>query len=154
MASIIDMRVTRAFLDRSKVINAVDVATRRVMMRMGGTTRKIARRLIRKPRSGGQPSRPGKPPRNQTGVLKNSIFFSYEARNMRVVVGPTLQSSRAPSSIPVPQLLEQGGRVQRKDWKTGKRYVANYSARPYMGPALKIAAPRIPDEWRGVLKAV
>lgn len=79
------------------------------------------------------PSRPGEPPRNQTGKLRDNIFFWYDPDERSVSIGPGLfQRNRD-----VPGLLEHGGHTRR----------GVLAARPYMGPALKEELPKLPALW-------
>lgn len=157
------------FFDRP-VVNAVDRATVRALSRFGAYVRTAARGLIR---SGKKPSRPGKPPRNQTGTLKKFLFFVFDKSRRSVVIGPakTNQVGTAPESLesggPV-TILESlnpySGKWRRKDmrfrrtdnggqatWETRKRTV-QIEARPFMGPAYAKEKPKLMGLWRDAVK--
>ena len=152
------------FFDGQRVLDAVDRATRRVLSRFGAFVRRTARQSIRRPRrkriseltlfearraaeTGRRPfasSDPGKPPRNQTGKLKGSIFFSYDPNEQSVVIAPAVFSGRRGGQLrDAPAVLEFGGTavVQR-----GRRI--NVKPRPFMGPALEKELPKLDNMWR------
>lgn len=143
----------RAFFDSSKVMAATTRAERRVLTTIGGRIRLTARRSIRKRKSA---SRPGQPPRNKTGLLRNFITFFYDFRRRSVIIGP--QKLVKPGQVP--HVLEEGGptmvRLRRRG---GKRPVVRrkmgrvfIKARPYMGPALRKEAVKLPELWRNSIK--
>lgn len=133
------------FFDRQKVRSAMDDATRRVLSRFGAYVRQRARTSIRKRRGA---SAPGSPPHSHVGLLRRGILFAYDARTRSVVVGPFLlrPGSRAPN------LLEYGGFAVVTD-DQGRRRRAYYRARPYMRPAFQAELSRLPDQWKGKLRA-
>lgn len=114
------------FFDTEAVVKATDSGTRRVLSQFGAYVRQRSRTSIRKRR---RVSSPGSPPSSHAGDLKRLILFSYDFDKKSVVIGPTLFRSR---SLPtVPELLEEGGAVER-DGKS-----AFYRPRPYMRPAFE-----------------
>lgn len=159
----LDMRVKKFFFDRPRVLKAVRRAQRQVMTRAGGLIRKIAQQSIRTRKT---PSQPGRPPHSHTGLLKKHIYFSYEPGAERVVIGPV------PLTRPTdaPHILEFGGgtvttrprlipvgevgrdkkgkftKRKRKRIPPGTRLKTE--RRPYMGPALEKARPKLPALWR------
>lgn len=147
---------TQMFFDRPKVLRAVSKAAARAMSRIGGYLRLTARRSIR-PRTGS--AAPGKPPHSHTGVLRDSIFYSYSRERNSVVVGPTpARGVRDQTPMRAPELLEKGGTAVRKvrdrRTKRTRRQRYSYEARPYMGPALEKAraAEKLAAFWKDVVK--
>ena len=171
------------FLDRPKVMSAVDRRTLRVFTRFGGYVMKVARRSIRTAKR--KSADAGEPPRSKTGLLKRNIFFHYDRFRRSVVMGPVALNQK---NRDVPALLETGGTVQRRFWlKTeGRRrrgrpgrvqwfnpntvkghvakaqYVhspdapvvtARYEPRPYMKPAYDKGRQRLDDFWRQATQA-
>lgn len=77
------------------------------------------------------PSRPGEPPRNRQGLLKDLIFFVYDRLRMSVIIGPAKLHGSIRSPQTVPEILEEGGyTVNRKAGRTMR-----IEKRPYMAPA-------------------
>jgi hypothetical protein len=147
----------------------VDVARRRVLRIAGAYIRNAARWSIRK-RQGTSP--PGSPPHSHTGLLKDLLFYSFDPATDTVVIGPAklnqvnLDGDGQPVSGTVPQVLEYGGKIgvrevyrrggwQRADLRSrrrladlpSRRRIASVAKRPYMGPALAKAQPRLPALW-------
>lgn len=90
-----------------------------------------------------RPSRPGKPPRSRTGILRDNIGFEAVKgrRGWGMVAGPRrLRAGNSANWGEAPRLHEHGGAGL-----TGGGKRANYPARPYMRPALKKAIKRIPQ---------
>jgi hypothetical protein len=104
-----------SFFDRSGVLRAVERGRRKALSRYGAYVRKIAQNSMKR-RKGSAP--PGMPPYVHVGLLKRHIYFTYDAANQSVVIGPIL--IKAGSTVP--SLLEYGGNVGKK----------TYEARPYM----------------------
>jgi len=140
------------FFDRPKVVNATNRATRRVLSRFGAYVRQTARHSIRRRK---RSSAPGQPPSSHVGLLRRRIYFGYDPRKESVVIGPTpinASGGRSPyGSTTVPELLEEGGRVQRKG-RDGKTETLNYQARPFMGPAFEKEKPKLPAMWKDSVK--
>lgn len=94
------------------------------------------------------PSEPGTPPRNQTGLLKRFIFFSYDKFNQGVVIGPARLAGNR-QEPPPPQILEEGGVVRGRNMKRPARI----RPRPYMKPAFdRQINKRMPDMWRNAVR--
>jgi len=145
----IQFEIKHVFFDRKKVIDRTDRTTRRVLSRFGAFVRQTARRSIRKRK---RISQPGKPPSSHVGLLKRRIFFGYDRDRDSVVVGPAPLNQRSPyGSTTVPELLEEGGRVRRRE-KGGQTEVLHYKARPYMGPAFEKELPQLPAMWRNSIQ--
>ena len=124
-----------AFLDRAAVQKLVDRRTRVALNHAGALVRKIARNSIRPGRA---TSRPGQPPRSHTGLLKRFLFYAYDTARRSVVVGPARLNT---GDGQAPARLEYGGQDRRR------ARTLRYLPRPYMGPALTAAQPRIADFW-------
>jgi len=140
----IRLDVKALFFDSQAVLEKVDAATRKVLSRFGAFVRTTARHSIRK-RKG--VSAPGSPPSSHVGTLKRLIFFGYDLSARSVVIGP------APfrSTVEAPPLLEYGGTASRKDRK-GRRVVARYAARPFMGPAFEKEKSKLPGMWESSVR--
>ena len=132
------------FFDSKKVLSAVDRGTRKVLSKFGAFVRTTARHSIRKRKA---ISEPGRPPSSHTGHLKRLIFFGYDTGRRSVVIGPT--PFRGPAEVP--GLLEYGGRAVRPDRK-GKKVLATYRPRPFMGPAFDREKPKLPAMWANSVK--
>jgi hypothetical protein len=117
-----------SFFDRSRVMRAVERGRRKALSRYGAYVRKIAQNSMKR-RKGSAP--PGSPPYVHVGLLKRHIYFTYDAANQSVVIGPILIKA---GSI-VPSLLEYGGTVGKKV----------YEARPYMRPAHRNGLTKLRD---------
>ena len=127
---------TTVLFNTRAVTQAVDRAKRRVLVAQGAYLRKIAQHQIPDRRG---PSRPGNPPHSHTGILRQRLFFAYDRAAESVVVGPQVFN---PSDAP--GLLEHGGLIPR----TGKPL----AARPFMGPALERAEPKLASLWHDSVK--
>lgn len=130
----------KGFFDREAVMEAVDRATLRVLSRFGAFVRTRARTSIRR-RKGTSPA--GGPPYSHVGLLRNLIFFAFDADRRSVVVGPVLINS--PTGAP--ENLEYGGQADLPMPKGGSRRVT-IAPRPYMGPALDAELPGLPAMWQ------
>lgn len=132
----------RGFFDRKSVLNAMDKVTVKVLSRFGAYTMTTARGLIRRPGKKGLPSKPGQPPKNITGLLKDFIFFSYAPNQRSVVIGPT----KLNQNTGAPHTLEFGGTTIVGYGKRKRRVFI--AARPYMQPAFEKNKPKLPSLWR------
>lgn len=134
----ITMKAKSMFFDRKAVKGLMDKRTRQALSRAGAFVRQSARNSIRKRKA---VSKPGQPPSSHAGHLKRLIWFAYDPEKQSVVIGPArFKEGEAPS------LLEFGGKATRKR-KGGKRVVATYQPRPFMGPALEKELPKLPSHW-------
>jgi hypothetical protein len=140
----IGFEIKKMFFDREAVKRKTDAATRRVLSKFGAYVRTTARHSIRKRKA---VSRPGEPPSSHTGLLKRFIFFGYDAGRKSVVIGPTPLHGTAEA----PPLLEYGGKARRRGRK-GRMVMANYRARPFMGPAYEQEKPKLPAMWAGSIR--
>lgn len=162
------------FFDREKVVQQIGRANVRKLSKMGAFIQRRARTSLRRGprrriRGRTVPSTPGTPPRvwsrDSFATLKN-ILFGLSRDNNAVLIGPRIVPSRKPkgsSAQTVPELLEHGGTAMvavdpdsgeplgytPKDDRNVVMRKANYSARPFMGPALQaeIAAGTVRDVW-------
>lgn len=107
-------------------------ASRRSLFRAAGLVRTIARHSIRR-RKKGIASSPGSPPYTHTGRIKNAIRFDVESSSLAVI------GSAASVIGPAGGAHEQGGAFRDEV----------FPKRPFMGPALTLAGPTLPDEWAG-----
>ncbi len=138
------------FFDSAKVLQAVDRARRKVLSRAGAFVRRRARSSIRRRK---RASRPGTPPTNRSGLLRDGIVFAYDPAAESVLVGPV----RLQKAGDAPHDLEHGGTVtitsgaeHTAGRNEGKR--RRMAARPFMGPALAKEAPNFPDLWKNSVK--
>ena len=118
---------------------------------MSAAEREQYERRVKQAKQDGQPrpkrppaaSRPGEPPRSQTGALKKFLFFSYDPRSASVVVGPARIRS---DDTDAPRTLEFGGTAE-----VGGRRI-RIAERPYMGPALASEQPQFAELWRNSVR--
>lgn len=128
------------------------------------------RKAPRRPRAS---SKPGEPPRSQTGILRRFIFFAYDKAADSVVIGPAatnqvfFNKDRRPVTGTVPSVLEYGGQItilevlvagtwRRADLRSRRRLAqrktryrtVEIAARPYMGPALEAEQEHFVELWR------
>lgn len=144
----------KMFVDRSKVFSRLAKKERRVLTRVGGTTRLAMKRSMRKARkpkkgdSGG--SKTGEPPRYRSKRLRDAIFFGYDEKTKTVVTGPL--KFKSPNSVSVPQLLNEGGTVT-VTLPGGERERATYLPRPFAtadSPAGKVGLKTLIEETKNV----
>ncbi len=138
--------------ESKRLLDKVGASARKALTKQGAYLRTAVRRSIR---SKPQPSAPGNPPRNVTGLLRNFIIYKYDPTPMSVVIGPTLLVGSKNPNPTIPEILETGGTVMTtvrrgKEWQ--KRRVA-IAARPYMAPALARSQKKLDQFWRDSLIA-
>ena len=163
MVNGINFKISIKDLDFSRVKNETDRKIDRALGRLGGYTRKVMRNSIKSVKSE-KPSAVGKPPRNRTRRLKNSILYAYSPAKQTVVIGAAL-NQRAGSPRGVAHIIEYGGtEVVRKERKLkGKRITKgrskgkystvrikvgtrlNYKPRPFARPALAKSIHKLAD---------
>jgi len=141
----IGMVTRQMFFDRKAVTSRVDTATRKVLSKFGAFVRTGARHSIRKRKA---ISAPGSPPSSHVGLLRKLIYFGYDPGRQSVVIGPTPLHGTAEAR----PLLEYGGTARRRD-RRGRRVVATYRARPFMGPAFEREKPKLPAMWANSVKS-
>lgn len=123
--------------DARPVRKKVQAANYQSLDKAAGSIRLIARRSIRDAPED-KPSPPGKPPRTRgTRRLKQAIVYAVDRVQQVAVIGPS-----AALIGPAGWAHEHGGLLRGDD----------YPKRPYMGPAMVKAAPRLPKHWAGVVK--
>jgi hypothetical protein len=137
----IGARLKSVMFTIAPVARAVDRTARRVMMRIGSFVRVTAKRSIRD-RKKIAPA--GSPPSSHSKVLKNNILFAYEPAGMNVVIGPRALPGKAGD---LSHLEAEGGGTTTLV-RHGKRVRATYGGNPFMKPALKAEAPKLPQLWR------
>lgn len=81
-------QTAKFFFDREAVTSLLTAKQKNVMSRSGAFVMTTARGLIRSPGKKGKSARSGAPPKSQTGLLKNHIYFAYDSKTGGVVVGP------------------------------------------------------------------
>jgi len=114
-----------------RVRRAANRGTFKSLNQAAATIRLIAKRSIRRRKS---PGPAGQPPRTQTKRLPNSILYFVDRDKQSAIIGPSHRLIG-----PAGAAHERGGLFR------GRRY----PARPFMGPALEKAKPRIPRFWSG-----
>ena len=145
------------FFDTDKIMRETDKGIRIFLGWVGGYVRKAAMNSLKdNPGS----SAAGNPPHVHTVYLKkhtgkkgknrvkltvfktrmlykDSILYSYNAKEQEVTIGPFLFNN-GDASNPVPALLEKGGISRRtiKSSRGSRVKVSRYGARPHMRPAL------------------
>lgn len=132
------------FFDRARVQNAITRAERRVLSKFGAYVRQDARQRIRRRK---RPSRPGESPTNQTGLLKQHIYFVFDEGRRSVVIGPILLNPGSGA----PEILEHGGETVIETRRRGRERV-HIEPRPYMGPAFEKVQTQLPALWRDSVK--
>lgn len=141
----IGFRLKYLSFDSPAVIAKVKPAKRKVLSRFGAFVRRTAKSSIRKRK---KTSTPGSPPSSHTGLLKKFILFGYDPGKDSVVIGAKRLGGRGKGDVP--SLLEYGGTTMLV--RRGKRELATYQARPYMGPAYDKEEPKLPAMWRDSVK--
>jgi hypothetical protein len=178
MASIKSAKLKSFFFDRLKVQRAIDKATAKNLSKAGAYIMRTARGLIRSAGKKGLPSKPGKPPKNRTGLLRDRILFAYEPDRRSVIVGPEatnqvfFSGDGKPVTGTVPGVLEYGGSISvlevqrtngewtRADLRSKRRNAGkptrlrkvDIAARPYMGPALAKNEKKVSSFWRDSIR--
>lgn len=155
--SSVDFQIVEWFFDRQKVKDAVDRGNRQALSKAGAYVRKRARSSIRRRKRVSQPGQPPSAHATDSAAPIKNILFGYDAANQSVVVGPVKLSSRAGDA---PHVLEFGGDVSISEKLVRGRWIprtwrrddpgkqtrtrkAQYSARPFMGPALAAEAEHL-----------
>ena len=135
---------TEHFFDRANVQRAIEQGKLRGLKRFGALTRTIARRSIKR-RAKGRHAPRGKPPTNQTGLLRKGILFFADLTNRSVIIGP----ARFQKAGDAPHLLEYGGRTTIPYLR---HKTVQLLPRPYMRPAFTIAQERLPEIWEDSIR--
>lgn len=154
------------FFDRAAVVKAAGRAKTSALSRFGGYVRSVARRSMRRRKNG--VSAAGQPPFAKSGELRDLLFFAYDPKTGTVVVGPLgFRGSDVPSLHEFGGTANGDGRVMYLKDSPGRdasgRFVSKglrrvvlkgtlrYPARPYMRPALAVAASKFAPMFRNVM---
>jgi hypothetical protein len=143
------------FMDRAWVKRALGPLAARALAIFGVRVRRGAQgRIVDRDR---QTSQPGEGPTNQTGMLREFIFFAFSPQIGGglggVVVGPAKLNGKQDD---VPSILEHGGTTTVQVYervKGGPRErrgdkIVRIAPRPYMMPAFEDVYPnQMPDIW-------
>ena len=122
------------FFDRQKMLNAWNRKEYKILSGTGAYYRKIVRNSMRPGGKKNAVSKPGKPPRYHTKLLRNGILFGYDKSSRSVVIG----ARKLNGSESAAEVLEKGGTTIVKTLsKNGKRKrrAVKIQARPYVGRA-------------------
>jgi hypothetical protein len=133
------------FFTSPAVIQAVDKATHRALMRFGQYVRKVARHSIK---SAPGPSQPGQPPHGHIGLLKGHIYYGFDPGQRSVVIGPALLGRSPYGETTIPEVLEEGGTVTHRSGGPEREH----PERPFMGPAFGAGQEKLDDFWRDSIK--
>ncbi len=152
------------FFDRSVIRTNWGKINNGPAKKAGLYIKKLARQSIKRGRPTKtlqrRPSRPGKPPKSwkKGATPPFKMIYSLPQGNAQVVVGMV---GFGGTSDPVPGLHEHSGKARRKVYPRSKNSVggkrlrinvtARYPKRPFMLPALKKGAPKLPLMWKGSL---
>lgn len=102
------------------------------------------RRRRNKPKRPLRAARRGEAPRRRIGLLKQHLYFGFDARTRSVVVGPADLPSKRDEQ---PRVLEEGGTVTLQHGpRKGKRMPIH--SHPYMAPALREEMGKVPELFR------
>jgi len=136
--------IVKVAIKKDKVLAHARRKRDRALFIVGGYTKTS---MQRSQRYGKQPSKPGQPPhahkKGSAGpLLRQLTSFDVDKRRGRVVIGPKkFRALSQPSGKPVPQLLDEGGRVKAQ--LEGKSIVAELEARPFKKPAFTDGGKRL-----------
>jgi hypothetical protein len=146
------------FFDRQAVIDAVGKANARNLSRAGSFIRRGARSSLRRRK---RVSLPDTPPsvhsRDPVASLKN-IWFVFDPQSRSVIVGPVKLNGSVRLSgsnrTTVPALQELGGVAVVTDGpkRRGRKRLATYPKRPFMGPAMQRELPKFTGLWANSVK--
>jgi hypothetical protein len=149
---------TKMFFDKPGVVAAMSAKTHRVLSSTGAFARTVMQRGMRR-RKG--VSAPGDyPSAHGNSLLRDLLYFGFDASAQGVVVGPTLigrnrRGAIVESGKTIPQLINEGGAVVRKSTIRGRgrraidkinRYA--YRARPFVTLTLPKAAAKLAENMK------
>ncbi len=109
--------VVKTVLYKSPFEKKLERAKKKALNKAGAIVRKFSRRSIRNRK---KVSRPGEPPTNRTGRLKNSIVYALDDYGQSVIIGPKAFGTKKGAKT-----LEKGGTVslpaqwQKKNFAPG-----------------------------------
>lgn len=128
------MTAKLTYKDESKnVLNAAEKGIFTGLSRAAFVIRETAKSLIVKSST---PSAPGQPPHTKRGRLRSALWYDVDKKAQIAVIGPraTFVGTSAAAH-------EFGGRYK----------LQTYRPRPFMGPSLTQAVPRLGSQWEGVV---
>lgn len=130
------------FRETAKVLSKFQAQARKAIYSQAGYIRTVARNSMKRIK---KPSQPGQPPHAQTGLLKDFLFFAWDASTASMVIGPAAFKP----SPEVPALLEEGGNevAHVRIGKRWQRKTITIAPRPYMAPALELSQDKLPEFW-------
>ena len=170
----VQFRAKDFFFDRAGVMSQLNKTERQGLSRIGAYIRTSARSSLRRRKRSSRPGEtPSIHSRDKVANLKHILFF-YEASRHTVVVGPVKLNQRnfrlkgrgkAGNWVTIPALMEAGGTLAIREKSTDgglnwrrqnqrrsprerelfRTRRAKYSPRPFMGPAMKKALPKLPS---------
>jgi hypothetical protein len=156
MADTLDLGLeatVKTFFDRPAVMREFSARTLALLIKVGSFVRRTARGSIRSAKNE-KPSLPGRPPKSQTGLLKDNIFFAADMTAKSVVVGPVLLNGSRSREVSIPDVLEHGGMSEVTIMRHGApvaRKKVYIEPRPYMVPAfekgLRDVQTKFPELW-------
>lgn len=141
----------KLFFDRPYVIAAVGRKVAAVLARSGGYAKSVMSRGMRRRKA---ISNPGDFPSAHGGrgnsLLRDLIYFGYDAPSKSVAVGPVLltpSGSIVSGERKVTKLVNEGGTVTRRiNVKGGRKIVTqHYRARPFVNLTAPLAAKALAD---------
>lgn len=177
----VSYQLRKVFFDTPRIKAAMHEAELKALRKGGGIVRKNAIRSLRKRKGVSAPGKPPSVHSQDKVANLRNILFGADERRSSVIIGPvglnqvndTIGGLRAQGirRLTVPELHEFGGSVRihevqfkqgGKWWRRDRRFKgrhyyatrsrdAQYPPRPFMGPALAYAAPKLPPLFRGVL---
>lgn len=122
----------KTVLQTSELSKAIARKKRRILYRLGGYGRQVVKsKLRKKPRKGKKKSDPNEPPYMQTGKFRSGVVFDVDLATDTTRIGVALRSGSG-----VADTLESGGKSRVK-LPDGKKVLATYEPRPYLGPSLE-----------------
>lgn len=129
-----------------RTLIAAKRAERRFYFKAAAYTRTVVQRSFGRPvKKRPRPSAPpGQPPRSNTKILKKSILFAVETKG--AVVGAIGGAGKSKTAA---KALEHGGKSTF--FAAGRKSTADYAARPFMAPGLKIAQPKFSEMWKDAI---
>jgi len=137
---------TRVRLREQRLLKAIERAASGSLRSVGYAISQIAKAKIKRgPTAGGgrgrrrktKPSSPGQPPHTRRGQLRRAIRYAMTSDQAAVVVGP------------VYSMVEDVGKAHEFG---GKYKGERYPRRPFMGPSLEEALPKIGPQFKGSVR--
>lgn len=133
------------FFDRQQVLTEAQARHKKTCARFGAFVRTVARRSMRRTK---KVSAPGDPPSAHVGLIRDLLFFAWDAATESVVIGPVA----ANKGTNAPALLELGGETTITiragvglDRDKVRRKRVTIAARPFMAPAEQKGIAKLPS---------